>query len=93
MAATKTIRFTKLVEHCGRPQVVTIWTAPKENPSFQRAVRENRVLTVRQDATGAKKDYGRIGFFRERGVSLLVFPKALPKSNAQVIGIKYELVR
>ena len=91
--AAGTIRFTDLVEKSGRPDVVALWTDPKKNREFQKALRENRVLTVKQEPAGTKKDYGRIGFFQERGVSYLVFPKSLPRSDARVVGLKYELLR
>lgn len=89
----KTIRFTELVKKSGKPQTVALWTKPKDNPSFLKAVRENRVLTVIQKPTGTQKDFAVIGFAQERFALYMVFPKSLPKvSDSHVVGINYQLV-
>lgn len=89
----KEIRFGELVKSSGKPEIVSLWTDPKEDRSFMKAVKENRVLTLSQEPTSKKKDFGRIGFHQEPYASYLVFPKPLPKGDApRVIGIKYELV-
>jgi hypothetical protein len=87
----KEIRYGELVKKCGKPEVVTLWTSAKDNPTFMKAVRENRVLTVFQKPTGTQKDFGFIGFHQDQFAVYLVFPRKLPKlSDARVIGIKYE---
>jgi hypothetical protein len=86
-----TLRFAKLVEAAGQPHVLTLWTEPGKDSELQKAVRENRVLTVEQPPTGTKKDLGKIGFHRDANVSYLIFPKRLPKqSETKVVGIKYD---
>ena len=87
----KTIRFGDLVRGSGRPHVATLWVDPEKDPSFSKAIRENRVLTVHTDPASHKKDYGEIGFKREHGATYLVFPKALPKEQARIVGINYQL--
>jgi len=90
---SKTIRFTELVKRSGKPQTVALWTKPKDNPSFMKAVHDNRVLTVIQKPTGNQKDFGLIGLVQEQFALFMVFPKPLPKaSEARVLGINYELV-
>ncbi|MBA4148478.1 MAG: hypothetical protein H0X66_10230 [Verrucomicrobia bacterium] len=88
----KSIRFSELVKTSGKPQVTTLWSDPKDDPGFAKAMEENRILTVAQETVGNKKDFGQIGFKRDKNVSYLIFPKPLPEtSDARVIGIKYDL--
>jgi hypothetical protein len=89
----KSIRFSDLTKSAGRPHVAILWGKPESDPEFSRAIRENRVLTVRQRPVGTKADAGKIGFAREKNASYFIFPKALPPSNGDtVVGIKYELI-
>ena len=89
----KTIRFSELVKTSGRPHVATLWGDPAKDPTFKRAVRENRILTVKQNPVGNKKDIGQIGFAKSKNVSYFIFPEPLPEAKeSQVIGIKYELL-
>ena len=75
----------------GKPQVVTLWTAPDRK--FLKAVDENRVLTIRQASASKKSDVGQIGFHEGPHSSYLIFPEPLPENKeAQVIGVKYDLL-
>jgi hypothetical protein len=56
----KEVRFSQLVTASGKPETFTLWTDPKKNSAFMKAARENRVLTIVQKPTGAKKDSGLI---------------------------------
>jgi len=87
----KTIRFGDLVRESGRPHIATLWVDPEKDPSFSKAIAENRVLTVHADPASHKKEYGSIGFQREQGATYLVFPKPLPKEQSRIVGINYEL--
>src|SRR6266404_3667397 len=87
----KRIRFGDLVRESGRPHVATLWVDPEKDPSFSKAIRENRVLTVHADPASHKKEYGQIGFQREQGATYLVFPQPLPKERARIVGINYQL--
>src|SRR5437762_1955168 len=88
----KTIRFGDLVRASGRPQPVTLWTDPKKDRSFSKAVQENRVLTIHSNPASHRKEYGEIGFQREQGATYLVFPTPLPKKAAsRIVGINYQL--
>lgn len=87
------IRFTELIKASGKPEAVSLWTDPRRNTQFMRAVKQNRVLTVIQEPGSKRKDFAEIGFRRVRHAAYLVFPKRLPaEPKARVIGIKYDLV-
>jgi hypothetical protein len=89
----KTIRFSELLKKAGRPFAATLWTNPNDDPALRKAIQENRVLTVKQETVGHKKDFGRIGFIREENVGYFIFPKKLLRpSDLLVVGIKYELL-
>ena len=87
----KTIRFGDLVRDFGRPHVVTLWVDPEKDRSFLKAIKENRILTVHADPASHKKEYGSIGFQRERGATYLVFPQPLSREQARIVGINYDL--
>jgi hypothetical protein len=90
---SKAIRFSELVKRSGKPETVTLWTKPKDNPQLMKAVRQNRVLTLIQKSTGTTADFGEIGFHQKPSALYLVFPKALPKSpDSRIIGVKYDLI-
>jgi hypothetical protein len=90
-ALPKKIRFAELVKLCGQPETVTLWTKPEAIPPLQKAIRQRRILTILQNPH--KKEFGLMGFEQHQSALYLVFPKPLPKaqSDAEVIGIKYEL--
>jgi hypothetical protein len=89
----KQIRFSELVKQCGRPETVTLWTKPKDNPPFMKAVRENRVLTLLLKPHGNHPDFGEIAFHQRPNALYLVFENSLPEENgARVVGIKYDLI-
>ena len=87
----KEIRFQQLVKTSGKPVIVSLWTDPRRDRPFMKAVKENRVLTVIQEPASKRKDFGLTGFHPETHAAYLVFPKALPL-RARVVGIKYDLV-
>lgn len=87
------IRFRELVKKAGQPEEKSLWTDPKRDREFQKAVKENRVLTIVQQPTAKKKEFGEIGFHEQRYATYLVFPKRLPaEADAKVIGIDYALI-
>ncbi|HMJ64629.1 MAG TPA: hypothetical protein VK615_04695, partial [Candidatus Binatia bacterium] len=58
-----------------------------------RAVKEERVVTIKQEPTSKHKDFGIVGFLKERYVTYLIFPKSLrPFSGQRVIGINYDVL-
>jgi hypothetical protein len=90
----KELRFGELVKKSGKPEIVSLWTDPRRDRSFMKAVKENRVLTLTQEPASKKKDFGKIGFHRTPHASYLIFPRPLPKgATPRVIGIKYRLMQ
>jgi hypothetical protein len=87
-----TIRFRDLVRAAGTPEPKSLWTDPKEDRDFMRAVKQNRILTVIQGPRSNKKDFGEVGFHQHQHALYFVFPKPLPEAKGKVIGIKYDLV-
>ena len=45
----KAIRFSELIQKSGRPYAATLWTDPTRDPAFHKAVKENRVVTVKKE--------------------------------------------
>lgn len=87
-----TIRFRELVKSAGRPEPKSLWSDPKHDRRFMQAVKQNRVLTIVQEPTSKRTDFGEIGFHQGRHASYFVFPKSLPANQGKVVGIKYDLV-
>jgi hypothetical protein len=92
----KAVRFSKVVERSGAPQVHTLWLRPDKDPELQRAQKAHRVMTVQSGAGGAKADVGTVGFKTDaRGTAqFLIFPKSLKQfEGARIVGVKFDLVR
>src|ERR1041384_642030 len=90
-APVQTVRFTAVVEKCGKPEAVTLWGQPDKN--FMDAVRHKRVMTVTIQTVGTKAEFGVVGFHPAKNVSYLVFPKSLAEfEGKRVVGIKYDLL-
>lgn len=90
---TGTVRFAKVSDECGEPVTVSLWTEPERDKSFMTAVRQNRVMSIKQETAGSAKDFGVVGFLREKNVSYLVFPKSLEAfKDRRIVGIKYDLI-
>jgi hypothetical protein len=88
-----TVRFSKIVEAAGKPIVHLLWVDPAKDPVLKKAVNANRVMTVHQQVTDAKADYGTVGF--QKGVSgqILIFPKSIKGfADKRVTGVKYDLL-
>jgi|ERR1043166_2261246 hypothetical protein len=87
----QTVRFTAVVEKCGKPEAVTLWGKPDE--SFMNAARQKRVMTVTIQTVGTKAEFGIVGFHPTKNVSYLVFSKPLTEfEGKRVVGIKYDLL-
>jgi hypothetical protein len=85
----KKLRFGDLVRNSGRPQVVTLWTDPRKDRGFTKAIKEDRVLTVLRQP--GKRDYGVVGFDRHPQATYIVFPRSLP-AGGHVVGMNYQLL-
>jgi hypothetical protein len=88
------VRFSVVVQTGGQPQLYLPLANPRQDREFMRAVRDERVLSLKQEPTGSKKDFGIVGLVEEKFVSYLVFPKTLRKfAGKRVIGIKYDTLK
>ena len=88
------VRFSMLIAKIGPPEIYLPLTDPKQDRDFMRAVREHRVLSIKQEPAASGKDFGTIGFMEEKYVSYLIFPKSLRQFEGQrVVGIKYDRLR
>ncbi|HWL15003.1 MAG TPA: hypothetical protein VNR00_05315 [Opitutus sp.] len=89
----KTVRFADVVARSGEPEVHLPWLPPKQDKTFQRVVKAQRVMTIHQENVGTKKDYGLVGFEEQPHAQYLVFPKSLAAfEGRRVIGINYHLL-
>jgi hypothetical protein len=89
---TKTIRFSQIVEKCGKPSVHILWQKPAADRHLQTLVKNNRVMTVQKTESGT--DFGIIGFKERKGARYLNFPKSLKQfTDKRVIGVDWTLLR
>ena len=89
-----TVRFSAVLRSSGEPKVYLPLVDPKQDRNFMRSVREKRVLSLKQEPTGTKKDFGTVGFVEEKYVSYLVFPKSLIAFvGKRIVGVKYDTLR
>ncbi len=87
----KTVRFAKVVQKAGKPEVYLLWAAPGKDPEFKKALKAERIMTVHQEHGQA--DYGTVGYKKGSNEQLLVFPKPLKGfEEKRIVGVKYEMV-
>lgn len=90
----ETVRFAEVIRNAGTPGVYLPLSDPRQDANFMRAVREERVLSLKQEPTGTRKDFGTVGYLAERFVSYLVFPRSLAAFRGKrIIGIKYDVLQ
>jgi hypothetical protein len=88
----KTVRFSQVVEKCGKPQVYTLWQKPSADRHLQSQVEKNRVMTILKSESGT--DFGMVGFKQRKGATYLVFTKSLKQfADKRIVGIDWSLVR
>lgn len=86
-----TVRFSKVVEACGKPDIHLLLIDPARDKTLQAAIKSDRVMTLYQQSGGT--DHGVVGFEQGRSRQFLVFPKPLkPFLGQRIVGIKYELL-
>ena len=64
VSKTKTARFNSVVEACGAPEAASLWTKPEQDPDFMKAVRQERVMTVKPGTDGGKTDTASLALCR-----------------------------
>ena len=86
----KTVRFSKVVEKCGKPEVYLLMS--ETDADFQKALHADKVMSLSDDSHGAGTEFGVIGYDKKRKGQLLVFPNSLKSfQEMKVVGIKYDL--
>jgi hypothetical protein len=91
---TQTARFSEVVFACGQPEAFVPWTPLEKNKDFVKAQRENRLMTIKQEPIGTKKDFGVVGLIKGKSLTYLIFPKPLTHfENHRIVGINYGLVK
>ena len=86
----KTVRFSKVVEKSGKPEVYLLMT--ETDPEFQKALHADKIMSLSDDSHGAGTEYGTVGYDKKRKGQLLLFPKTLKSfEDMKVVGIKYDL--
>lgn len=86
-----TVRFAKVVEASGKPDIHLLLIDPAKDKTLQAAIKTDRVMTLHQQSGGT--DHGVVGFEQGRSRQFLVFPKPLkPFLGQRIVGIKYELL-
>jgi hypothetical protein len=86
-----TVRFSRIVEKCGQPNVYTLWQKPSADPRFQRQLKNDRVMTIQKSESGT--DFGIVGLKERKGATYLVFQKSLKHfADKRIIGIDWTLV-
>jgi hypothetical protein len=89
----KTVRFEKIVEECGKPDVYLPLLAPAKDRILKAAEKSGRIMTVLQENVGTKADRGEVGMQPGGERQFLLFPKSLKRyAGRVVIGIKYDLL-
>ena len=89
----KTARFADVVKTGGPPETYLLWVPAADDKTFQRALKEHRIMTVHQELRGAKKDFGLVGFHEEPNAQWLMFPKSVKRfEDRRVVGINYDLL-
>lgn len=87
----KTVRFSKVVQKAGKPEVYLLWSAPDKDPVFRKALQAGRIMTVHQEH--GQTDYGTVGYTKGAGEQILIFPKPLKTFRGnRIVGVKYEMV-
>ena len=88
---TRTVRFSRVVEKCGKPQPYTLWQKPSADRHLRAQVKNNRIMTVLKTESGT--DFGIASFKEKKGASYLVFPKSLKRFvDRRVVGIDWTVV-
>lgn len=89
----KTVRFFNVVQRAGPPETHLILVEPSKDRALQAAIKNHRVMTVKQTAVGTKTDRGEIGYHPGTSRQFFVFPRSLRTfAGRTVIGIKYDLL-
>jgi hypothetical protein len=86
----KSVRFSKVVEKSGRPEVYLLMS--ETDPDFHKALEAGKIMSLADESHGSGTEYGTVGYAKKRHGQLLLFPRSLQSfADARIIGIKYDL--
>jgi hypothetical protein len=89
----KTARFSEVVKKAGAPESYLLLGKPEKDRAFQAALKQQRIMSVHTAMHGGKKDYGTVGWTKEGGAQLLLFPRSLRRfTDRRIVGINYDLM-
>ena len=80
---TKTVRFSQVIEKCGKPGVYTLWQKPSADRHLQAQLKSNRVMTILKTESGT--EFGIAGF-REKRRHLSRFSQVIEIVRGQACG-------
>lgn len=87
------VRFSKVVQVAGKPDVHLLWVDPADDSVLKKAEKANRVVTLHQEPAGNKTDYGTVGFQKGAAGQVLIFPKSVKAfAGKRIVGVKYDLL-
>lgn len=88
----KSVRFSLVVEQCGQPTAHALWIPPDKDPTFQAALKAERVMSIGSER--GKADSGTVGYHPAGKASqLLIFPKSLKRfAGNRVVGVKFDQI-
>ena len=88
----KTVRFSRVIENYGKPQVYTLWQKPSADRHLQSQIKNTRVMTILKSESGT--DFGIVGFKESKEARYLIFPKSLKRvAEKRIVGIDWTLAR
>lgn len=88
------VRFARLVEVGGQPEAYLPFSDPEKDKTFIRAAKGVRVVTINQEPTAKRKDFGVVGYVKQKYATYLVFLKTLKAlAGRRVIGIDYNALK
>jgi hypothetical protein len=86
----KQVRFQAVVAKAGAPHTFTPWGDPQKDSDFQKALNQERVMTIHGVNVGSRKEFGTVGFNEGANSTFLIFPKSLKSfEGARVIGVDF----
>jgi len=87
----KSVRFSKVVEKCGKPEVYLLMS--ETDPEFHHALEAGKIMSLSDESHGSGTEYGTVGYVKKHHGQLLLFPNSLKAfADAKIIGIKYDLL-
>ncbi|MDZ4286820.1 MAG: hypothetical protein U0984_02615 [Prosthecobacter sp.] len=88
----KTVRFQSIIAAAGKPRQHLLLSEPAKDRALQKALKEQRVMTVHQSTVGTKADYGTVGLDAKSHGQILIFLHSLESfAGKRIIAVNYDL--